>query len=240
MTKLVEIDILLICPSSHRDSISHYINSDPSSSSLSALTIDIQTLEQSQDLAFGTVSVLAHFSSRIRGDFVILPCDFIPAKSLRLDTILDKFRIESSTDGAIATCLFYEHRVQEKEKSGTEDVWSAQSTPLPILYDTKTGTLLHIDTLDDQDDDDLKIRMGLLWQYPRAKLTTRFVDSHVYVCKHAVLDAIQEKKQQFDSIREEFIPWLCKMQTQKSRRDKYSHSKLLAALLIIKMLTVTS
>lgn len=47
-----------------------------------------------------------------------------------------------------------------------------------------------------------------------------FQDSHVYVCKRSVLDAL-ELKARFDSIREEFIPWLCKPQYQKTRRQKY-------------------
>ncbi|KAH8116631.1 UDP-3-O-glucosamine N-acyltransferase [Phellopilus nigrolimitatus] len=219
-------DVLLICPTSHRHPISHHINSDPSSSSLSSLNVEIQTFDLAQDIPAGTTNVLAHFASRITSDFVLLPCDFLPPPSLRLETVLNKFRIEAGTDGALVTALFFENKASENEKGkgGAEEAWPAPSAPMPILYDEKSGTLLHVDTLDNQDlnSDELELRMGMLWQYPRTKLTTRLVDAHVYVCKHAVLDALQLKKAHFDSIREEFIPWLCKVQTQRTRRQKYN------------------
>ncbi|KAI5117223.1 hypothetical protein M0805_008693 [Coniferiporia weirii] len=219
-------DVLLICPTSHRNPISHHINSDPSSSSLSSLNIDIQTFDQSQDIPAGTASVLAHFATRISGDFVLLPCDFLPPPSLRLETVLNKFRVEGVTDGALATALFVEHRVSdhEKGKGAAEEAWSSDNAPLPVLYDEKSGTLLHVDTLDDQDlnSDELELRMCTLWMYSRARLTTKLVDAHVYVCKHAVLDTLQLKKAHFDSVREEFIPWLCKAQTHRTKRQKYN------------------
>ncbi|KAH8111547.1 hypothetical protein DFH11DRAFT_1791524 [Phellopilus nigrolimitatus] len=95
---------------------------------------------------------------------------------------------------------------------------------MPVSYDEKSTTLLHIDTLDNQDlnSDELELRMGMLWQYPRTKLTTRLVDAHVHVCKHAVPDALKLKKAHFDSICEALILWLCKAQTQRTRRQKYN------------------
>ncbi|KAL5485551.1 GCD1 [Sanghuangporus weigelae] len=217
-------DVLLICPTSHRDPISHHINSDPSSSSLSNLSIEIQTYDQSQDIPAGTASVLAHFASRMTSDFVLLPCDFLPPPSLRLETVLDKFRVEANTDGSIATALFFEQRPQESEKGkNTEEAWSVPISPMPVVYDVNSGTLLHVDTLDDQDrdGDELAVRMCTLWAYPRTSLSTRLVDAHVYICRHAVLDALQMKKGHFDSFREEFLPWLCKVHTQRTKRQKY-------------------
>ena len=85
------VDVLLICPTAHREAISHLIHSDPSSSSLSSaatgLHVDILTFDQEPDLPAGTVSVLAHFANKIEGDFVLLPCDFVPPKSLRFKVI---------------------------------------------------------------------------------------------------------------------------------------------------------
>lgn len=51
-------------------------------------------------------------------------------------------------------------------------------------------------------------------------MSSNLQDSHVYVCRRSVLDALQEKKH-LDSFREEFIPWLCKVQYQRTRREKY-------------------
>lgn len=61
-------------------------------------------------------------------------------------------------------------------------------------------------------------------RYPRTKLSSSFRDSHVYVCRRTVLDVLQQKSH-FDSLREEFIPWLCKPQYQKTRREKYGNGK---------------
>lgn len=60
----------------------------------------------------------------------------------------------------------------------------------------------------------------VFFRYPRAKLSTKFQDSGVYVCKHSVLDAVSAKSD-FESFREEFFPWLCKLQYQKTKREKY-------------------
>ena len=221
--------MLLICPTAHRDAITHHINSDPSSSSssLPSLRIDIQTFDQTQDSPAGTAHILAHFATRIAADFVLLPCDFLPPPSLRLESVLDKFRVESSTDGAIATALYYEIRNPEAEKSKSasagEEAWSLPSPPAAIVYEAKSGTLLHVDSLDDQDrdGDELSLRMAMLWQHSRVSLSTRLSDAHVYVCRRAVLDLLLLKQKDADSFREEFFPWLCKLQTHRARRQKY-------------------
>ena len=215
-----------MCPTTHRDAISHHINSDPSSSSLPSLSIDIQTFDQTQEIPAGTAKILAHFATRIAGDFVLLPCDFLPPPSLRLESVLNKFRVESSTDGSIATALVLETRnpESEKSKSSGEEAWSLPPPPAAVVYEAKTGTLLHVDTLDDQDrdGDELALRMAMLWQHSRVSMSTRLLDAHVYVCKRAVLDVLQLKQKDADSFREEFFPWLCKLQTHRARRQKYA------------------
>lgn len=49
-------------------------------------------------------------------------------------------------------------------------------------------------------------------------------DSHVYICRRVVLDALH-KKAHFDSFKEEFFPWLCKLQYQRSKRTRYGHGR---------------
>ncbi|KIJ61356.1 hypothetical protein HYDPIDRAFT_31440 [Hydnomerulius pinastri MD-312] len=214
-------DVLLICPSSHRPSISHYIHSESSASS-SSLHIDIQTFDESQELSVGTCSILRHVSGRIKDDFVLLPCDFIPPPSLPLSRLLNKFRTETASDGAIVTACWFE--AQKSEKSAAPDEWGSHSQSTPIVWDDSTGTLLYVDTLDsaDRNAEELELRMSLLSRYPRAKLSSKFQDSHVYVCKREVLDALQQKIE-LDSLREDFFPWLCKVQYQATKRSKYGH-----------------
>ncbi|TDL21719.1 UDP-3-O-glucosamine N-acyltransferase [Rickenella mellea] len=214
-------DVLLVCPTSHRPIISHYIHSDLASGPFASLRIDIQTYDQSQELSAGTCRIISHFAHRIHGDFIILPCDFFPAPSLHLSKVLDKFRIDSVSDGAVMTSLWFEYKPPEKAK-GIEDTWPATVTPVPIIYDEKSGTLLHVDTPDDSDrnSEELEPRMGLIRKYPRTRMTASLLDANVYVCKRSVLDVLAQKPQ-FDSFREEFVPWLCKVHTQHTKREKY-------------------
>lgn len=51
------------------------------------------------------------------------------------------------------------------------------------------------------------------------------MDSHVYVCRRRVLDVLQDKAG-IDSIREEFIPWLCKPQYQRTKQEKYGRGRV--------------
>lgn len=102
------------------------------------------------------------------------------------------------------------------------DEWGSHSQSHPIVWDDSTGTLLYIDTLDntDKNAEELELRMNLLSRYPRAKLSSRLQDSHVYVCKREILDALQ-RKTELDSLREDFLPWLCKVHYQATKRLKY-------------------
>ena len=62
----------------------------------------------------------------------------------------------------------------------------------------------------------------VLGSYPRTRFSGNLQDAHVYVCRRAVLDLLQEKIH-LDSLREEFFPWLCKLQYSHSKRAKYEH-----------------
>ncbi|KAF9045694.1 nucleotide-diphospho-sugar transferase [Hymenopellis radicata] len=211
-------DVVLICPAIHRNAISNHIHSDITH----ALRIDLQTFDETMDSSVGTCTLLRHFSNRIQNDFVVVPCDFLPPPSLTLTSILDKFRADTVSDGSIATTCWFSNS-PTTEKGSLPEEWS---TPLPhsaIVWDEKNGTLLHVDTPDDTDlnTEELELRMSLMRLYPRTKMSSRYQDSHVYVCRRSVLDLLQEKPH-FDSFREEFIPWLCKVPFQRRRREKYS------------------
>ncbi|EKM80890.1 hypothetical protein AGABI1DRAFT_37002 [Agaricus bisporus var. burnettii JB137-S8] len=210
-------DVLLVCPTVHRHAVYHHIHSDVSSSNLN---IDLQTYDETIDSGAGTCTLLRHFASRIREDFVLLSCDFIAPPSLPLTTLLNQFRVDSGSNGSIATTCWY--ATNRTEKSSPSEEWGPVSPPTPIIWDDKSGTLLHVDTADDIDKnpEELELRMSLLSKYPRVRLSLNFQDSHVYVCRRSLLGLLQEKTQ-FDSFREEFIPWLCKIQSQRLKRRKY-------------------
>ncbi|KAJ7078945.1 UDP-3-O-glucosamine N-acyltransferase [Mycena belliarum] len=209
-------DVLLICPAIHRPAISHHIHSH----AYSSLHIDIQSYEETADTGVGTCTLLRHFSNRISRDFVVLPCDFIPPPSLPLNALLNRFRTDTVSDGLVATTCWFS--AAKSEKNATPDEWGHIAPSVSIVWDRVSSTLLYVDTPDDIDRnaEEIELRMSMLSRYPRTALSSNLQDSHVYVCKRSVLDVLQEKEH-FDSFREEFLPWLCKVQYQRKKRERY-------------------
>lgn len=106
--------------------------------------------------------MLQHFSNRIKQDFVLLPCDFIPSPSFTMSRILNKFRTEATYDGAIATVCFYES--PKPEKGVVTEEWGMLPPVVPVVWDQPSGTLLHIDTPDDQDrnGEEIELTMSMM------------------------------------------------------------------------------
>ena len=157
-------DVLLVCPTSHRRSIADHVRSD-ASASFPSLRIDLQTYGDTQDSAFSTGSILRTFANRIDRDFVVLPCDFIPPPSLQLSTVLNKFRMESTSDGSILTSAWYEAPLQPDEHAGDE--WGPHTPPTSIVWDEKSGSLLQVEVPDSstRNDDEIELKMSLLSMY---------------------------------------------------------------------------
>jgi len=116
-------------------------------------------------------------------------------------------------------------------------------SPIIVGLHAQSNTLLFVDPTDQEDEVDL--RMGMLWKcvkslcsesqasvdhipyhrYPRVKLTTSLTDSHVYIFRKSVLDLLSREKTEMTSVKEELLPWLCKLQYQPRRRQKYGPSE---------------
>ncbi|KAF8622339.1 hypothetical protein AX15_007074 [Amanita polypyramis BW_CC] len=208
-------DVLIICPESHHSTLHHHINSEVTSS----LRIDLQGFQEPQDGGVGTCALLRHFSSHIARDFILLPCDFVPPTSYSLHGILNKFRVDATSGSVVlTTCWFPSHR---PEKNLQPEEWGFPSIT-PVLYDEQAETLLYIDSADaiEYNDEDFRFRMSVLSRHPWCKLLAGYQDSHVYVCQRTVLDILCEKPH-FLSFREEFLPWLCKMQYKVAGEQKY-------------------
>ena len=157
-------DVLLVCPTSHRRSIADHVRSD-ASASFPSLRIDLQTYGDSQDSSFGTGSILRTFAHRIDRDFVVLPCDFIPPPSLQLSNVLNKFRMESASDGSILTSTWYEVHQQPDKHAGDE--WGPHTPLTPIVWDEKSGSLLQVEIPDSstRNEDEIELKMSLLSMY---------------------------------------------------------------------------
>lgn len=153
--------------------------------------------------------------------------------------MLNVFRAGSLSDGLIALSFWFSS--VPPEKGSIPDEWGISVASRPIIFDPKTSTLLHVESPDDADlhEDEVEVRLsllsksvicytiyihhkidGCLARCPRVRLSSKLQDSHVYVCKRAVIAAVQEKHL-FESFREEFFPWLCKVQYQRGKQVKY-------------------
>jgi translation initiation factor eIF-2B subunit gamma len=108
--------------------------------------------------------LLRHFSNRITGDFIIVPCDLVTPPSLPLTKLLNKFRTDTTSNGAVVTCCWFEGQNQNIGKDATPDEWAPPRNAVTIAWDEFTGTLLHIDTPDDEDMNggEIELRMSLL------------------------------------------------------------------------------
>ena len=172
-------DILVICPAIHRPAISHHIHSHP----YSAVRIDIQSYEETAETGVGTCTLLRHFSSRIARDFVLLPCDFIPPPSFPLSTLLNKFRTDTVSDGLIATTCWF--TPPKSDKNATPDEWGHTPSPVSIVWDKSSGTLLYVDTSDEQDrnSDEVELHMSMLSRYALNFATCFVVDDSAQISK---------------------------------------------------------
>ncbi|KAI0030858.1 nucleotide-diphospho-sugar transferase [Vararia minispora EC-137] len=206
-------DVLLVCPARHRAALSHHITS---STSYPSLAVDIHAYDDA-DADLGTAGVLRSLAPRIRRDFVLLPCDLIPPADLPLVRVLDTFRLG---DALLASCWIS----RRADLAGAApDEWGARAQKTPIVWDKLSASLLHVDAPDvGEPTEEFELRMGLVTKYPRTTLSSEYTDTHVYVCKRAVLELLLLKPS-FESFRDEFVPWLCKLQYQRTKQAKYAH-----------------
>ena len=147
--------MLLICPQSHRDPISLHIHS----TTFPSLNVDLQTYDDEAQANTGTVGILKHFAHRIQRDFVLLPCDLIPPPNVPLRVLLNKFRIDTVSDGTLAVSFWF----RQPPPDPKAEQWDP-STSTTIIWDQPSTSLLHVETLSDQDRyvDEMELRMGLL------------------------------------------------------------------------------
>ncbi|KAF8322193.1 hypothetical protein DL93DRAFT_2072048 [Clavulina sp. PMI_390] len=200
-------DIRVVCPASHKPLIHEaLLRSDESSTSFSHVGITFETLDDSEAASLDTADILRKFSNKFVTDLIVLPCDFIAPKNLSLSSFLNDYRVD--TERPLLKALLYERG--ENVKDG----------PDARLYgiDKRSNSLVYVDN--DEGEEELEIEMSLLWRYPNTHLTRRFLDSHVYIVRHVVLELINQRES-LESFKEDFLPWVCKLPYRKSHRKKY-------------------
>ncbi|CAO3662019.1 unnamed protein product [Umbelopsis vinacea] len=158
------------------------------------------------DEDYGTADAIRSISDRITTDFIVVPCD------LHTDLIPREFLDHHRINNPTMTALFYEPPKGEKGFPGKEDE-SAQY----IGIDTAESRLVHIADYDSSEDE-LSLRLSMLWRFPRVKLHINLQDAHLYIFKHWVLDVINEKEK-ISSIRQDLVPLIVKCQYQRKLVD---------------------
>jgi translation initiation factor eIF-2B subunit gamma len=152
--------VLLICPHTHRSAISNYIDNNSTSSSFGSLRIDVQGIEDVSESQQGTSAILLHFANRIKTDFILLPCDFIPPSSLPLTQVLNMFRAHVGAEEGIMTACWFEtpnDKPPFEENDGTAGA-------VPILWNAASSTLLYVSSINhrDSEGDEIALRASLL------------------------------------------------------------------------------
>ncbi|KAH7339991.1 nucleotide-diphospho-sugar transferase [Rhizoctonia solani] len=201
-------DVLVVCPSVLKQEISHHLHR----AEYSNMRLELKSVDEDDISISGTAEVLRVMEGMIKAcffDVIVLPCDFMPPPGLSLTTLLNAFR--EDVNEPVAAALLYERQIPTDGKD--------KGPKLVVGVDEATNTLLYIDG-DNDDDEDLEIHMGLTAEFPNARFTTRYLDSHVYVLRRSVLGILREHPGLL-SFREEVLPWLCKLGYRKSKRDRW-------------------
>ncbi|EIW65474.1 hypothetical protein TREMEDRAFT_72589 [Tremella mesenterica DSM 1558] len=216
------MDVLLIVPPLFHSSISNHLNENYSTTTHPGARITLKQHDEGQDedgeeprgessMAMerdGTARLLKQFRHLIETDFVLLPCDISTPANLPLSSILDKHR---AAPDAVMTCVLYEpvDSVRESEEK------------VLVALDRESEELLLVLPLDCLEDD-LDLRMSLLLSHPTLSLTTRLLDAHIYVFRHAVLELLASRQtRDLDSVREQVVPWLVKGAWQKGLSSRW-------------------
>lgn len=109
-----------------------------------------------------------------------------------------------------------------------------------VAMDKNTEELLLIQPLEGMEKD-LDLRISLITSYvpatfkrpalltiqrhPTLSLTTRLLDSHIYVFRRTVLDLLATRRSKdLDSMREQVVPWLIKGGWQKGLGERWAPS----------------
>lgn len=170
---------------------------------------ELHWIDEETDSAFALMSISEHISS----DIIVFPCDLIT--DVNLQHVADLHRIHGSTLTALvgrpiqpAPLPAGVQRAREPEDRGSIDV---------IAHDEATKSrLLFLSSAADCETE-IAIPRRIMRRHPNVAITSRFLDSHVYIMSRWVLDFLKTKEDSIDSIKDELVPLLVSKQYTKMR-----------------------
>ncbi|KAK9486619.1 nucleotide-diphospho-sugar transferase [Lipomyces starkeyi] len=165
--------VVVVCSSGAEQPISKYItlgyNSTQTSKSMKVEVV-------AHDVETG--SIVKALKDKIKLDFILLPCDFIT--DLPPQTVVDIHRNQPLK--TIGTGIWYKNSLDTMDKQTLKPdltIHTPISNPHPQLLDIyprpKANNQLHV-------------RMSMLWEYPQATISTSLLESFIYVFSRKALD----------------------------------------------------
>lgn len=126
---------------------------------------------------------------RIKGDFVLLPCDFITDVPPQI--FIDQYRNRDSNN--LAMTFYYKNFLESTDKKQTGKQFftlyssNESSDARPVLLDVYPMA-------DVKKSKYLQVRTHLLWSYPNTTISTKLENSFVYFCSHDLCQLLAERK----------------------------------------------
>ncbi|CUS20363.1 LAQU0S01e04940g1_1 [Lachancea quebecensis] len=125
--------------------------------------------------------------SKITGDFVLLPCDFIT--DIPPQIFIDQYRNKDPDN--LAMSVSYRNtfeNIDKKQLDFSYTVYSENedSVKQPVLLDVYSKR-------DVEKSKYLQIRTHLLWRYPNASVSKKLLNSSIYFCSYELVDLLTEE-----------------------------------------------
>lgn len=134
-------------------------------------------------------SLQTELLGKIKGDFVLLPCDFIT--DIPPQILIDQY--QNRDDDNLAMAVYYKNMLEttidkkQLNKQQTFTVYSENedSDKQPVLLDVYTKENVSKTKY-------LQIRSHLLWKYPNTTVSTKLHNSFIYFCSYELCELLTE------------------------------------------------
>ncbi|KAK9462218.1 nucleotide-diphospho-sugar transferase [Lipomyces oligophaga] len=163
---------IVVAHPSAEQAVSQYIKLAYNSTQKSPMRVEVVAMEGE------TGFIVRSLKDKIKHDLIVVPCDFIT--DVPPQTVIDIHR--NQPVNTIGTAVFYKNTIDAIDNKSFKPnltLHSPLSRPHPELLDTFSRP---------KENDELRIRMTLLWEHPQTIITTTFLESFIYLFSRRVLE----------------------------------------------------